>query len=86
MILHHEDDDVPDLRQQVRASRQGWPRQRPDSLAARAPGPAFHLNLLESSPHDRANSRIYGGDIVSRGKPGDGQGAGVLTLGQAPRK
>jgi hypothetical protein len=68
MILHHQDDDVPDLRQQVRASRQGWPRERPESPAARAPGPASHLDLLESVPHDRATFGLDCGDIVSRGK------------------
>jgi hypothetical protein len=67
MILHHQDDDVPDLRQQVRASRQGWPR-RPESPGARAPGPASHLDLLESFPHDRATFGLDCGDIVSRGK------------------
>ena len=51
VVLHHQHDDVLDLRQEVRPRRQGGPRAR-SLLPGRAPpGPAPHLMAFELLPH-----------------------------------
>jgi hypothetical protein len=52
VILHHEDDNVPDLREQVRAGRPGRVRERSVRLTAPVPEPEFQLSLLEVFPHN----------------------------------
>jgi hypothetical protein len=47
MVLHHQHDDVPDLRQQVGSRRLAWPGQRSRSRRGTPTGQALHFIVLE---------------------------------------
>jgi hypothetical protein len=66
VVLHHQHDDVLDLRQQIFAGGLGRHRARPGPRAAHQALPALQLTAFEPLPHDRAVHRPRHRGIVSR--------------------
>ena len=70
VVLHHQHNDVLDLRQQVCAGRPGRLRALPGLQAAHETRPALQLVSFEPLPHDRATFCPRRRGIVSRAASG----------------